>query len=377
MNQDEADAAAHALQHRRTRVGGWLHRTVCSRLPPLVHPELRTLYEHDQEDRRRGAFGPWMLVRDWFRRRHLNRLMAAGALCDAAAEDYFHAAMLLQHAPRVRDYWRAHELAQRSAELGYAPARWLVAASYDRWLMRQGKPQKYGTQYKLAHPAWQVWAWGRYRLWEVDPTTTDAERAEWGVPPLEIVREWADTLGLGRERPRLGPQLAVIEAGELRVEVQDISALWSVAPARELPPPAPLALEQAAGLPQLPADLSPCRIGDVLGATAPDGKVAVTWQREPLSASGAYVYHWRWAHAPVFRRVEPGGASGVLIGGEQDGSAVVICPAGSGACWVLTGWLGEDSLLAIAASLPSHPEVAGPAAAAHGGSGPRQSRTDG
>ena len=340
-------------------LAGSLHGTVCCPAAALVHQELPTLYEHDQEDRRRGGFGPWVLVRDWFRRRRLNRLIAAGALHGAAAEDYFHAAMLLHHAPRLRDYWRAHELAQRAAELGYAPARWLVAASYDRWLMRQGKPQKYGTQYRLAHPLWQVWAWGRYRLWEVDPATTDAERAEWGVPPLEIVREWAETLGAGRERPRLGPLLAVIDAGELRVEVQDISAVWSVAPAREPLPPAPLAPEQIAGLPRLPADLSPCRVGDVRGATAPDGRVVLTWQREPLSASGAYVYHWRWAHAPVLRRVALGQGSGVWIGGEQDGSAVVIRPADPGACWLVTGWLGEASLLAIATSLPGGHEIVG------------------
>jgi hypothetical protein len=232
-----------------------------------VHPDpdLRALYEHDQEDRRRGGFGAWLLVRDWLRRRRLNRLLAAGALSGAAAEDYFHAAMLLHHAPRLRDYWRAHELAQRAAELGYAPARWLVAASYDRWLMRQGKPQKYGTQYKLAHAWWQVWARGRFRLWEVDPATTDAERAEWGVPPLEVVREWAETLGPGRGRPRLGPTLAVLDVGGLCVEVQDISAVWSVLPARDPPRPAPLAAEQAVGFPRLPAGLAPCRVGDLLG----------------------------------------------------------------------------------------------------------------
>jgi hypothetical protein len=55
-------------------------------------------------------------------------------------------------------------------------ARWLTAAAYDRWLMYQGKPQKYGTQY--------VHDGVRHRLWDVDPTTTDAERAAWKVPPL-------------------------------------------------------------------------------------------------------------------------------------------------------------------------------------------------
>jgi transposase len=64
-----------------------------------------------------------------------------------APEDYFHAAMVFQHGETLDDFWRAHELAKRGAELGHPNCRWLTAAAYDRWLMNQGKPQKYGTQY--------------------------------------------------------------------------------------------------------------------------------------------------------------------------------------------------------------------------------------
>jgi hypothetical protein len=52
----------------------------------------------------------------------------------------------------------------------------MAAAAYDRWLMYQGKPQKYGTQY--------VSDGKRQRLWDVEPSTTDLERAEWDVPAL-------------------------------------------------------------------------------------------------------------------------------------------------------------------------------------------------
>src|SRR6266704_739264 len=75
-----------------------------------------------------------------------------------------------------RNFWKAHELAMRGAELGHPTCRWLAAAAYDRWLMNQGKPQKYGTQYVTRE--------GRWVLYEVDPTTTDAERGDWNVPPL-------------------------------------------------------------------------------------------------------------------------------------------------------------------------------------------------
>ncbi len=56
-------------------------------------------------------------------------------------------------------------------------ARWLAAAAKDRGLMRLGLPQRYGTQYNIADD-------GAWILWDVDPSTTDEERAAWNVPTL-------------------------------------------------------------------------------------------------------------------------------------------------------------------------------------------------
>jgi hypothetical protein len=81
------------------------------------------------------------------------------------------------------------DLAHAAAERGEARVRWLTVAAYDRWLMYQGKPQKYGAQY--------VADGVQHRLWDVDPSTTDTERAAWNVPPLaeqlrkkEALRRW-------------------------------------------------------------------------------------------------------------------------------------------------------------------------------------------
>jgi hypothetical protein len=47
--------------------------------------------------------------------------------------------------------------------------------TYDRWLAHQGKPQKYGTNFLPVYlPTGTQWV-----LWDVDPLTTDAERAQW------------------------------------------------------------------------------------------------------------------------------------------------------------------------------------------------------
>jgi hypothetical protein len=140
-----------------------------------VNEELRALLAADQEDRASGKLSPEALDRDRARLHRVKELLEVGAVEDA--EDLFCAAMVLQHGSSLEDYWQAHELAKASADGGHSPARWLAAAAYDRWLMHQGKPQHFGTQYFSM-------AGGPLRLWEVDPATTDDERAQWDVPPL-------------------------------------------------------------------------------------------------------------------------------------------------------------------------------------------------
>ena len=103
-----------------------------------------------------------------------------------SGEDYFHACIIFLHGDCPEDFRQAYTCALKGVEIYYAPARKLAAAAYDRWLMYQGKPQKYGLQY--------VPDGTRLRLWDVDPQTTDAERAEWDVPPLEELYEHARQL---------------------------------------------------------------------------------------------------------------------------------------------------------------------------------------
>jgi hypothetical protein len=149
-----------------------------------VNRRLRELFEQDQADRAGGRLHPGADQRDDRRRAEVEALLDAGAATEA--EDLYHAAMVFQHGGRRDHYRRAHELAARAAELGHRPARWLAAAAEDRWLMAAGRPQRYGTQYRSQGDRWE--------LWPVDPATTDAERAEWDVPPLAEARRRADEL---------------------------------------------------------------------------------------------------------------------------------------------------------------------------------------
>jgi hypothetical protein len=144
-----------------------------------MHRELQMLFEQEQADREDGVQldamrQQWMLQRARTRRQRVAELLASHPLLDAY--DYFHAAMIFQHGETPEHFFLAHTLAYQGAKRGHAACFCLMAAAYDRVLMSQGRPQKYGTQYIMRH--------GRRILYDVDPSTTDAQRAEWHVPPL-------------------------------------------------------------------------------------------------------------------------------------------------------------------------------------------------
>lgn len=67
-----------------------------------------------------------------------------------SSEEYFAAAMIMQHGSEPRHYKRAMELSQKSASLDpdNTNANWLSCAAEDRYLLKVGKPQVWGTQLK-------------------------------------------------------------------------------------------------------------------------------------------------------------------------------------------------------------------------------------
>ena len=87
------------------------------------------------------------------------------------------AAFIFQHGNCPDHYLFANKLAKAALDAGDEDARWIYAATLDRYLMSLNQPQKYGTQFTFVD--------GTYQLYQVDPATTDAERAAYNVPPLE------------------------------------------------------------------------------------------------------------------------------------------------------------------------------------------------
>ncbi len=138
-----------------------------------MNPELKRLYDEDQRDREAPTEG--MAERDRARRQRVGEILASGGDLDGA--DYFHAALIYHHGDTLEELERARELGLRAAELGDRRGRAIAAYALDRRLVRQGRPQKYGTQWRSEG--------GKWLPYPIDPATTDAERAAWGVPSLE------------------------------------------------------------------------------------------------------------------------------------------------------------------------------------------------
>ena len=138
---------------------------------------IRLLAEDQAEDRAVLVGEPAYVAlrdRDRARREKALSLLAEGWPEDADA--LYAAAWVLNHGDLTEEAALGSRLATLAADKGRPGARWLAAAALDRSLMYAERPQKYGTNIVPDGVGW--------RLWDVDPATTDAERQANDVPPL-------------------------------------------------------------------------------------------------------------------------------------------------------------------------------------------------
>jgi hypothetical protein len=312
-----------------------------------MNKELQALFEQDQADRR--AFDQLdheqiqqMLQRDRERRQRVEELIGSEEL--QAPEDYFHAAMVFQHGEKLEDFWQAHELAMRGAELGHPGCRWLSAAAYDRWLMNQGKPQKYGTQYTARDD-------GPYRLWDVDPTTTDEERAAWNVPPLAAALRQAEELNQRRELAKQGvplesgpKRLASFEVPGLSVEIIAFDDVF----VRQVPDQDRPAREVLPAPDNFPAGWMLYRLGEGYVATAADGQEVINWFKVPASKLS---YACREEEVPQLEAIQLGDQPAILLR-SVDASFTQLFMRSGDAYYVVGGPVPLNELLQIATSIP-------------------------
>lgn len=143
--------------------------------------ELEHLYSEGMRDRKmyntRKISLERLKQRDKQRLKRVKQLI--GKFDESDIWNCHYACSLLIHSwgEQKNDYTLAHHYAKKAVDLGSNVTKWLFAASKDRMLVAQGKKQLYGTQFQQIN--------GKWRLLPVDETITDAERAQYGVPPLK------------------------------------------------------------------------------------------------------------------------------------------------------------------------------------------------
>jgi len=138
--------------------------------------ELKRMYEADQAERM-DVHIDWPVVNenDRHRRQRLSELLSENSL--KSGDDFYYAAMILQHGDKPDHYLLSHILAGIAARSGNKTAVWLSAASLDRYLQNIDKPQVFGTQYLHMHDT---------GAWTMDPINNDllpdALRQKYNVP---------------------------------------------------------------------------------------------------------------------------------------------------------------------------------------------------
>ena len=111
-------------------------------------------------------------------------IAVAGGIRSGA--DYYYAAIVLLHGETLEEFATALHFARTSTNQREPRAWSVVAATWDRLLIANRRPQRFGTQF--------IHVDGLWGLGPVDEQTSDAERAFYGVPPLWVQRKSAAAL---------------------------------------------------------------------------------------------------------------------------------------------------------------------------------------
>jgi hypothetical protein len=115
--------------------------------PASGNAEVKAMFDADQAARQDiSKINPEQLFKaDSERRERTRVLIDEGRL--ASADDFYYAAFIFQHGGEPADYLLAHTLAIAAVAEGRKDAKWIAAATLDRYLQELHQPQIYGTQY--------------------------------------------------------------------------------------------------------------------------------------------------------------------------------------------------------------------------------------
>lgn len=157
-----------------------------SETPTAVHK----LFVEDQEDTRTikdevtdGEYHQRVKVRQ----ATLRTMLAAGQI--TSGDDFMDAAYIFQHGTTPEDFLFAHILAMEAMARGTASAKFIAAATLDRYLQFTKQPQIFGTQYILdpthpVHAAGAPFPSGRTLEPYNENFLSDSVRTDFCVPTL-------------------------------------------------------------------------------------------------------------------------------------------------------------------------------------------------
>lgn len=144
------------------------------------YKNIKEVYDEDQLERteaRKKLAENWDFVEPMFNvlKNDQKRLAAIRYALETGSlktpEDFMYAGVIFLHSEFSLEYLAlAVMLAKVSAETGHKDGYWLYARAVDRFLLKINLPQKFGT-----HPG------------KISKTTTDKERKDHGVPPLDAL----------------------------------------------------------------------------------------------------------------------------------------------------------------------------------------------
>jgi len=149
-----------------------------------MNKKLNKIFDADQANRKFFGTGKidWITVakKDKDRRKEVKQFFAKNQI--KTGKDYYNAAMIFQHGTSISHFRKAKQLARKSMGLGHEQAKWLFAATTDRVLVKEGKKQKYGTQFYKKNK-------GKWRLYPINKNTTDDERKALNVPIFDKIQQ--------------------------------------------------------------------------------------------------------------------------------------------------------------------------------------------
>lgn len=122
-----------------------------------VSEQLAYAYKTDQADRMTigaytGLYENSLAMRDSIRLAQVSQLYHDNQI--SLPKDKFYAAFVFHHSRKSELFEIAQKLAGEAAAVSELKddyvVQWLAKATYDRWMVSLGKPEKYGTQDKFS-----------------------------------------------------------------------------------------------------------------------------------------------------------------------------------------------------------------------------------